>query len=525
MMSPELVTILKEEGVFPQTNNKKDETIPLLESIAEIMKNVLDSIQDGNAAEDEERKDEEREDRTDNQDKSKGKSGDKILGSIRNVLSSIKGTLHNGFEGLKETVTKPSFGGIIKYGIIGKILYDLVNEWTDGALTNLIPKFIDSIKNPKGVISDALKDNWLKIAGGLAVLLAPIKTLRLAFKAIIGSLKLGTKIIPKVFGVLGKMLGAGGLFAKMSSSMTTSMTKVGAKAVSLIGTAAKGAGKSVTGAFSALSAMATKATTVTGGVKGAKAATSAMPTPKATTPKPVSPTPTIKTPIPDTAIKKDVLDNESKKALRKTIASNSAGVGVKAIAGIGMLAGALLAIEKGIRGDYAGASMEVGGIFLPSIVGTPLDMGIAVRDIYNKHYGTETTPFPFESDMINDPDQFNERINFISTELKKMVTGGKSSGKYPESVHPNLTIAPDGVGPVATGGNLGLNVNGQITPVKREKQMNAISNYLTVIDGGGSGKSPNVVNAPTHNDNRNISTTTIIKTDPQNTLDRSTPGM
>jgi hypothetical protein len=69
----------------------------------------------------------------------------------------------------------------------------------------------------------------------------------------------------------------------------------------------------------------------------------------------------------------------------------------KAVPVLGAMVSGGLAIDKLIKGDGVGALMEVTSIFLPSAVGTPLDLTTAARDIYMDVHGAD----PFSEEERN----------------------------------------------------------------------------------------------------------------------------
>ena len=114
--------------------------------------------------------------------------------------------------------------------------------------------------------------------------------------------------------------------------------------------------------------------------------------------------------------KKAAVGAVDKTVAKKILATKGAKMIAKAVPGVGIAAGGLFALSSLFRGDFVGAGLEAGGMFLPSLAGVPLDAGIMARETYNEMYGTDETPFPFEKDRINDPDLANARMS----ELKDM---------------------------------------------------------------------------------------------------------
>ena len=77
----------------------------------------------------------------------------------------------------------------------------------------------------------------------------------------------------------------------------------------------------------------------------------------------------------------------SKAVLKKSIAKQLALLAAKAIPAIGLVVGGGLALGAAFRGDFLGASMEAGGMLLPSLAGLPVDAAIMARNIYKENYG------------------------------------------------------------------------------------------------------------------------------------------
>ena len=74
-------------------------------------------------------------------------------------------------------------------------------------------------------------------------------------------------------------------------------------------------------------------------------------------------------------------------ALKKSIAKRTAMLAVKALPIAGIVAGTIFTGMRLLKGDFLGASMEAGGIFLPSLAGLPVDAAIMARDVYKDNYG------------------------------------------------------------------------------------------------------------------------------------------
>ena len=95
--------------------------------------------------------------------------------------------------------------------------------------------------------------------------------------------------------------------------------------------------------------------------------------------------------------------------------------GLKQVPLVGAAAGGVFALGRLLKGDFAGAAAEAGGIFLPSVAGAPLDLGLMARDVYNEVYGTEGNPFPHDQDAISNP-EYGENYAQIYDTIKGFFT-------------------------------------------------------------------------------------------------------
>ena len=77
----------------------------------------------------------------------------------------------------------------------------------------------------------------------------------------------------------------------------------------------------------------------------------------------------------------------SEAALKKSLLKTGFGVAGKAIPLVGAFLGLGLSAWRALKGDFVGATGEFAGIFAPSLVGLPLDLGLAARDIYYDQFG------------------------------------------------------------------------------------------------------------------------------------------
>lgn len=116
-----------------------------------------------------------------------------------------------------------------------------------------------------------------------------------------------------------------------------------------------------------------------------------------------------------------------KTAMKKILTSKAAKAAAKAIPAIGALAGGVFALGRLFEGDFVGAAAETGGIFLPSLAGAPLDIGLMSRDAYNDYFGTDKEPRPHDKDAISNPELFKARMNEITKMAKEIVGLGSNN--------------------------------------------------------------------------------------------------
>ena len=122
-----------------------------------------------------------------------------------------------------------------------------------------------------------------------------------------------------------------------------------------------------------------------------------------------------------------VASSIDKKLAVKILAKNAAGVAVKAIPALGIAAGGIFALGRLFEGDFAGAAAEGAGIFLPSLAGAPLDIGLMVRDTYNDMYRTPENPRPFDTDSTTNPELFKQRTDELTQLAKEMISGAENN--------------------------------------------------------------------------------------------------
>jgi len=91
--------------------------------------------------------------------------------------------------------------------------------------------------------------------------------------------------------------------------------------------------------------------------------------------------------IPKLKVAGDVIKKIPAARLAKAAVKGLATFGAKMVPAVGALAGAGMSIKRLLDGDMKGAMAEGAGIFLPSVAGMPLDIGLLARDMYNDIYG------------------------------------------------------------------------------------------------------------------------------------------
>ena len=159
----------------------------------------------------------------------------------------------------------------------------------------------------------------------------------------------------------------------------------------------------------------------------ASAAPTPAPAPAAASPSPAKPAASAATAVAanDNAIKTASQSKSVVKSVGKVIGK----FGIKAIPIVGALAGLGFALKNLSEGDYVGASAEGAGIFLPTLAGAPLDLGIAAREVYNDAYQRPDNKFPLEEDLIQDPQMVGDRMEEIYNEIKKQLPTNKENAK------------------------------------------------------------------------------------------------
>ena len=95
-----------------------------------------------------------------------------------------------------------------------------------------------------------------------------------------------------------------------------------------------------------------------------------------------------------------------------------ARMGIKSVAVLGAGFGLFETARRLAGGDFGGALRELGGVFLPSVTGLPVDASLIATDMYRDMYGTT-----YEGDMIKDPGLANQRMGTIMDYVKENLMG------------------------------------------------------------------------------------------------------
>ena len=130
--------------------------------------------------------------------------------------------------------------------------------------------------------------------------------------------------------------------------------------------------------------------------------------------------------IPDAA--SSVVETGKKIAQKKMkgiLGKNFTKMATKMVPGLGILTGLGFTAGRLWDGDFLGAAAEGAGVFLPSVSGAALDIGLMARDSYNDYYGTDDNPRPLKDDLVNNPVQAQARLDEITAMAKDMVLGAE----------------------------------------------------------------------------------------------------
>ena len=199
----------------------------------------------------------------------------------------------------------------------------------------------------------------------------------------------------------------------------------------------------------------------------------------------------------------------SEAALKKSFMKTGLGVAGKAIPLVGAAVGLGLSAWRALKGDFVGAGGEFAGIFAPSLVGLPLDLGLAARDIYYDQFGI----YP---EQEKDLKLAKSRMNQITSFLKKQ-------NPPPAEVKPSGTAKPINLSNIKTYGDYlrvkdkmsinpayDMDGDGVYNRLEFTNAMQGQRNLNTPMTAG-----PAFISAPTVNNNQNnIQSSPIVPLDP-----------
>ena len=117
--------------------------------------------------------------------------------------------------------------------------------------------------------------------------------------------------------------------------------------------------------------------------------------------------------------------NIAQKKMKGILGKNFTKMATKMVPGLGILTGLGFTAGRLWDGDFLGAAAEGAGVFLPSVSGAALDIGLMARDSYNDYYGTDDNPRPLDDDLANNPVQAQARLDEITAMAKDMVLGAE----------------------------------------------------------------------------------------------------
>ena len=404
-------------------------------------------------------------------------------------LQGLKDTMSGAGNKVKDAAQ--SSGGLLKkilgVAALGFIFKDLIDQWTGGAAS----KFVNDLTGENGLFSQ-IKSVAIGIAG-LALILAPFKTLKFGFKALVGTVKMLGKslgkggllrrglsgfgrlfskggalrkglssfsdMFSKSGGLMKGLSGIGGKFAGLTKSLGSSIGRLGK--VGLVA-AAGGATAAVANSAGLMDGSRTPGTTSTPD-KAGSTSTPRMQTPSSSgTPalssadvlgdyKPAGATvtsqATVKTPsipaikppaavgagatVASAAADAATPKNVLSAASKLSIVAKAVGKnGLKSIPILGAGLGVIFTAMRAWSGDWAGAGLEGAATFAPGPVGLPADIALAVRDVYSEMYRQQYGIEPWN----DTPENRAVRAPIIQKEAEDMVKrfmDDKESGKYP----------------------------------------------------------------------------------------------
>lgn len=116
-----------------------------------------------------------------------------------------------------------------------------------------------------------------------------------------------------------------------------------------------------------------------------------------------------------------------KKVMKNILVRKSAMFMAKMVPGLGIAAGLGFSLGRLFDGDFGGAAAEGLGVFLPSVSGAAVDVGLLAKDAYNEYYGSDENPFPLGDDIKNNPEQAYARLGEITTMAKDVILGAEEN--------------------------------------------------------------------------------------------------
>ena len=104
--------------------------------------------------------------------------------------------------------------------------------------------------------------------------------------------------------------------------------------------------------------------------------------------------------------------------------SNICKIAVNEVLFAGLHSGVFFALGRLFKGDYTGAAMEAGGIFLPSVAGLPVDAALVAKDMYKDIHGTD-----YEKDLISNPTDANAKMAQLKDYAMEQMGIGQDAAK------------------------------------------------------------------------------------------------
>lgn len=137
--------------------------------------------------------------------------------------------------------------------------------------------------------------------------------------------------------------------------------------------------------------------------------------------------------------KSEGLASKTIKSAAKTVVAGAGKSALKTLPLIGAVAGVAFGVQRLLDGDPVGAALDVSaGLAGGSGVGAPAAIAGNVyslsRDVYNNVYGNEENKFPFEGDLISDPEMTKERMAGIFPAVVEAIKENQDSGPPTKSI-------------------------------------------------------------------------------------------